>query len=526
MTKNSYMRKTIGSALYKVIGSLAGVVLAGMISSTALADTPGTVTGDRVNVRSEANTTSTVLTKVTANESVTIVDETTGSDGNKWYKIKTSGGTTGFVRADYVKSGGGNTTTTTTTTTTTPATNDTPNVTTVTDKTAYIKGEDGTVNIRKGPSTTADLVASAQAKSEITITGETTATDGYKWYQIKFTANGQSMTGFVRSDLITYEAPANNTTPATTTVEGGTGTPENPDGTGEGGEGTGEGGEGTGEGGEGGEGTSETTTEPASSQTASTASLQFLEPVGEPANVPAGYEKVDVMMGDQVYSAWAKGDYYIVYGISGNSDAQWYVYDYKNNSFVSYDGLFGDADAKTKKGTSSNLLIPLIIAGALAAIFLITTIFFAIKAFSGRDEYDDNYDIGYDDDDEDDGEDYEEFDDDDYEEKPAKTKRVIVPKKAEPKAKREEYYDDEEDEEYYDGEEDDYEDEDEYEKPSKASKKKAKKEKKSFKNKILDYFTVQEDDDDDDDEDYEDEDEYDEDDYDDNSTGDMNFIDL
>ncbi len=521
MTTNNWMRKMIRPTAYKIIGGIAGVVLAGMISITAFADTPGTVTGDRVNVRSEANTTSTVLTKVAANENVTIVEETTGSDGNKWYKIKTSGGTTGYVRADYVKSGNANTNTnTTTTTTTTTTTNDTPNVTAVAEKTAYIKGEEGTVNIRKGPSTNDDLVASAQAKSEITITGETTATDGYKWYQIKFTANGQSMTGFVRSDLITYTAPATDTTPATTTVEGGTG---------EGGEGgeTGEGGEG-GEGGEigdGGEVTSEPA-EPASSQTASTASLQFLEPVGEPANVPAGYEKVDVMMGDQVYSAWAKGDYYIVYGISGNSDAQWYVYDYKNNSFVSYDGLFSETDTKTKKSGSSNLMIPLIIACAAAAIFLITTIFFAIKAFSGRDEYDDNYDIGYDDDDEDEGDDYEEFDDDDdYEEKPAKTKRVIVPKKAEKPKKREEYYEDEEDDEYYDDEEDEYDDEDEYKKPSKASKK-GKKEKKSFKNKILDYFTVQDDEDDDDDDDYEDEDEYDEDEYDDDSTGDMNFIDL
>ncbi|MBQ1488504.1 MAG: SH3 domain-containing protein [Lachnospiraceae bacterium] len=501
-------RKLIKKSVYTIAGGALGILAAGLITITALADTTGTVTGDRVNVRSEANTTSTVLAKVEANDTVTITEETTGADGNKWYKIKTSNGTVGYVRADYVKSG---TSTSTTTTPTTPSTND---VTTVDNKTAYVSEANNTVNIRKSASTTSDVVATAAAKTELTITGETTGADGQKWYQIKFNGNGNTMTGFIRSDLVTFDAPKTDTQPAETTVEGGTGE-------GEGGE---EGTE-TGEGG-GTETTSETGTE-TSSSTATTAQLQFLEPVGEPANLPADFEPVEVMMGEQIYSAWAKGDYYIIYGISGNSDAQWYVYDYKNNSFVSYDGLFS-ADETAKK-SSFNPMILVIILGALAVIFLITTIFFAFRAFSGKDDgYEGDYDFGYDDDEEepDDYEELDEEDDDYYDQKPAKTKHVIFPKKAE-KAKKEEDYDDEEED--YDDEEDEddyYDDDEDDEEYVKPSKKKGKKEKKSFKNKILDYFTTT-DDDDEDDEDYDDEDEYDEDeDYDDDSTSDSGFIDL
>lgn len=476
------VKKTWKNTLCKVLGSLIGLSAALFFTLTVLADTPGTITGDNVNLRSEANTTSTVLAKLKSNESVTIIEETNGSDGNKWYKIKTNGGTTGYVRSDFVKSGSAAPTTT---------------VTAVEEKKAYINST-GAVNIRKEASTKSDVVANAQPKSEVTVTGETTATDGYKWYQIKFTANGNNMTGFIRSDLLTFTAPkTDDDKPAETTIEGNTG--EDP----------------------GTEEPSETPSEetPANSEpTATTATLQFLEPVGEPANIPADYKKVDVQMGDQIYSAWAKGDYYIVYGISGNSEAQWYVYDFKNNSFVSYNGLFGEE--AVKKSSNFNPMVLVIILGILAAIFLITTIIFALKAFSGRDNDDnDDYDIDYDDDDEDEdeGDDYEEFDDD-YDEKPAKTKRVILPKKAE----KEEYYDDEEEE--YEDDEEEYEDdeEEEYVKPSKA--KKAKKEKKSFKNKILDYFTVSEEEEDDEEEEYEDEDEYDEDSYEDDE--DVSFIDL
>ena len=378
-------------------------------------------------------------------------------------------------------------------------------------KTAYVSGT-GAVNIRKDATTTAAVVANAQAKSELTITGETTAADGYKWYQIKFTANGTAMTGFIRSDLVTFTAPAGtDDKPAETTIDGGTDpTSEVPS--------------------EEMSEMPETSEEPANTGVANTAQLQFLEPVGEPSNIPAGYEKVDVMMGDQVYSAWAKGDYYIVYGMSGNSDAQWYVYDYKNNSFVSYDGLF--SEEATKKSSSFNPMLLVIILAVLCAILLIAAIIFAVKAFSNKEErYEDDYDIDYDDDDdEDEGDDYEEFDDDEddyYDEKPAKTSRVILPKKAEKPAKPakvESYYDDEEEEEYED--EDEYEEEEEeYVKP--AKKQKAKKEKKSFKNKILDYFTVSEDDEEDEEEEYEDEDEYEEDGYyEDQDDDEMNFIDL
>ena len=495
------MKKVMKSFAGKAVMGFAAIALAMFVFTiTALADTEGTVTGDRVNVRAEANTTSAVLTKVTANEKVTIIEETKGSDGNTWYKIKTSGGTTGFVRSDYVKKGGA---------AATPTGQDQPTakVTAVDNKTAYIKGEDGTVNIRKDATTNSSIVATAKAKSEVTVTGEATAADGYKWYQIKFSSGGTSMTGFIRSDLVTFTKPASNEKPVETNIEGNQGD-DNP--------------------------ASETPSETPSEEVpdekpednASTATLQFLEPVGEPSNIPTGYEKVDVKMGEQIYSAWAKGDYYIVYGVSGNSDAQWYVYDYKNNSFVSYAGLFADETAKKSSGFNPMILV--VILGILLLVFIVATILLAIKAFGRHDNDDDEdgYDFDYDDeDDEDDGDDFEELDEDDYEVKPARTKKVILPKKEE-KPEPVEEYDEEDDDEYYEEDEDDEDEEEEYVKP-----KKAKKEKKSFKDKILDYFTVKEEDDEEDDEEEYDEDEYDEDEYEDedevgSDTGDISFIDL
>ena len=79
----NFWRSMVKPSAYKVIGAVAGLAMAGFLTITALADTPGTITGDNVNVRSEANTTSTVLTKAKSNESITIIEETKGTDGNK-----------------------------------------------------------------------------------------------------------------------------------------------------------------------------------------------------------------------------------------------------------------------------------------------------------------------------------------------------------------------------------------------------------------------------------------------------------
>ena len=369
------------------INLLCAVFLLALVFSfpiRALADTPGTITGDTVNVRSEANTTSTIITALKANDTVTILEETKAADGATWYKIKTSAGATGFVRSDFVKKSE----------TTEQKSNETPttNVTAVTEKTAYAAGN-GAVNIRKNASAASELVATAATNSEVTITGEATGADGFKWYQIKFSANNKELTGFIRSDLVTFTKPANGEKPAETTVEGTTSEEEDSEVV---------------------EEIEEEVVEETETVADATA-FQFLDPVGTPANLPASFVPVKITMNGNNYSAWSKGDFYVVYGAAGGSNIQWYIYDYKNNTYVAYEGLF-DA-VKEESETTTNLFLPFVIVCGAATVLLIITIVLAVKLAKYENDDDDyeDYDDG-EDEDEDDDDDYEELDDDDFEE--------------------------------------------------------------------------------------------------------------
>ncbi len=72
------------------------------ISMTAHAATQATVNTDRLNVRSGPGTDYDIVTVLTANTSVTVNSEVSGSDGYTWYSISWSGGS-GYARYDYIK---------------------------------------------------------------------------------------------------------------------------------------------------------------------------------------------------------------------------------------------------------------------------------------------------------------------------------------------------------------------------------------------------------------------------------------
>ena len=311
---------------------IGAILVAGLMSINVLA-AGGTVNASNVNVRSSADTTSNSVAVVNTNDAVTIITEVTGTDGKTWYNVTTAGGVTGFIRADLVtKTQDAAATTTTTTTTTTPATTDnnaaattnndatttTNNATTTTttttpattepkvqvtaidNQTAYIAP--ASVNIRKTPSTNGDIVAKAQQNSVITLTGETQSSDNYKWYQVSFEANGTTMTGFIRSDLITFTAPT--VKPEQTEITGQQGGQEEPEETpveepvaeepveepvAE-----------------------EPVEEPAPTTSTGISSLHAVQPGAAPSVIPTGFEEVEVKFGDDTVSAYAKGDYYLI----------------------------------------------------------------------------------------------------------------------------------------------------------------------------------------------------------------------
>ncbi len=93
-------------ALMISINSTAGYSLVSGI--TAYADErPAQVKATTLNVRSGPGTSYSIVTKLNNGTSVTVIGETTGSDGMVWYQIRFSGSTgaetTGYARSDYIR---------------------------------------------------------------------------------------------------------------------------------------------------------------------------------------------------------------------------------------------------------------------------------------------------------------------------------------------------------------------------------------------------------------------------------------
>ena len=76
-------------------------VSSGSTSQPSTSTTKATVTADSLNVRSGAGTSYSVITKLSKGTVVDVIE----SASNGWKKIKTSGGTTGWVSGDYLTTG-------------------------------------------------------------------------------------------------------------------------------------------------------------------------------------------------------------------------------------------------------------------------------------------------------------------------------------------------------------------------------------------------------------------------------------
>lgn len=350
------------------------------VSFVSHADEKGNITGSDVNMRQTASTTATVLEVLNNNALVDVLAETTGDDGNKWYKITSAAGNTGYVRADFVKKA----------TVTVP-------VTDTEDKTAYILGN--SANIRQDASTSSGRVANAAGGSKITIIGEATGADGYKWYQVSFDANGTTMTGFIRSDLITFQEPTQ--APEITEIEGEMGEGSEPEST-----------------------SSETPEEPSEvpsevpseSDTpkipveASMDDLDIMEPDSAVEILPAGFEQTELTLGEEVFTVWGKDNFYIMYASAKGGEPRYYLYDSANKGYVEYTGLLSAQDVATpqmEEGLNFKLISIICIAVIVILIIVIFILGYKLSNAGFRDDDDD-------DDDNDDDDVYVDDDDDEY----------------------------------------------------------------------------------------------------------------
>ena len=73
--------------------------------------------------------------------------------------------------------------------------------------------------LRGEASTDSEQVGSLSSGDEIDVVGETTGSDGNLWYQVSGEVNGETVSGYIRSDLVEVTQTAQAETPAETTSE-------------------------------------------------------------------------------------------------------------------------------------------------------------------------------------------------------------------------------------------------------------------------------------------------------------------
>lgn len=198
------------------------VMAAAMICSlqltgiTALAAT-GTAAFS-ANIRSAADPNSTAIGSVEAGTTMDLGESKTGTDGNTWYAVTTSSGSTGYIRGDLLNVEGGDAAADSAADTTDAESTDTADAEgtdTASAGVAKAQGDGyavamqqtsatitGDCNIRSGAGTSYNKVGTLASGTSLVVIGQATDDAGQMWYQFYTTGTEQQMTGFVMQDYI------------------------------------------------------------------------------------------------------------------------------------------------------------------------------------------------------------------------------------------------------------------------------------------------------------------------------------
>ena len=136
----------------------------------------GTVKNRVLNVRSSASTSSSIVCKLSQGAKVTILSDTTGSDGMKWYNVYFAYGgdaKEGFVRADLITVAG-QTSGGSSSGSSAPANSSLRSV------------KPNAAIVRSYPSTSADIRTRLYKGTIVTVTSENKADDGRKWSKVSY----------------------------------------------------------------------------------------------------------------------------------------------------------------------------------------------------------------------------------------------------------------------------------------------------------------------------------------------------
>jgi hypothetical protein len=358
----------------------AAICLVMGMGIVSFADDKGTVIPASAKIRASADASSTQVGSVAQGGNVDIIGKTTGSDGNTWYQVYVDANTKGYIRADLVKVAGTGTiseiTSDTATTTTTASTTDqsVTEATAVDAKTCTVS--QNSVRIRKGASTNHDIVATANKGMTLTITGEANGSDGKLWYQVSFTYNNKEVTGFIRSDLVTFDAVTSDA--AVSEIQGESGEEANVE-----------------------QETVEDNQEASESSENSSQGIVLMN-VDETPYILPGFSAVSLSWNDESIQAYSNGGFYLFYAQMANGDEGWYMFDSEKGEYQRY--VYTASDTATiPKSSDSVGIIPVIV---LVIIIIILAAVIGILIIKLRDA---SYSYEYEDDEqeEDDVEDLE-----------------------------------------------------------------------------------------------------------------------
>lgn len=374
------------------------------MTMVCFADEKGTVAVESAKIREKADASSNQLGSVAKGGTVDIIGETTGADGKKWYQVYVDANTKGFIRADLInRSGSGSLPavdgSASASTGTAAETGTSANVTPTEARAATVVKSG--VRVRKSASTSSAEVATVSRGIVVAVTGETTGTDGQKWYQVTFKHSDKDINGFIRSDLITFDNVPDD--PAIAEITG-----QNAEGQ-----------------------TEPQETEPQeteqprqedNSNADEYAGIIYLNVDEEPYIMP-GFELVSLDWNNQKIKAYRNGTFFIVYAQKQNGEEGWYLLDKDKGAYMRYPYTMENVTVPNASALSGNL-VPIAAMGAVILILVIVVLILFVKLRGNGGYYED-----YDEDDDYPDDDIEDIDDlEDEEPAPQPMRRSMPPK--------------------------------------------------------------------------------------------------
>jgi uncharacterized protein YgiM (DUF1202 family) len=161
------------------IGYINSTYLSTNSSSASSSDTESSVTyytTDYVNERTEASTSSSIITVLPTGTAVNVVDTSNSS----WYKVKLSNGSYGYIYSEYLS-------------VSSPSSSDSNTNETNTINESYTATD--AVNVRSGPSTSYTVLKTIASGTPVTVTDKSNAS----WYKVQV----DSITGYINSKYLT-----------------------------------------------------------------------------------------------------------------------------------------------------------------------------------------------------------------------------------------------------------------------------------------------------------------------------------